>query len=744
MFLRMYNKEPELRFHIVKHYLETEDSLRKTAQRFYVNYKTVFKWVKWYNEEGVQRLFSTYRRPWNRTKKELEKKIVLLKENDPAITIRKAKEILGKQGIMISIKGVWGIWKRYGYVGFNKENKINKPAKYDSWSREAHVKFEGAKELVNRGKIEEAARILNSIPFLPKNELILEIPNHLLNLRRRAEKIPSLSGKIPIHSYLRKIKNIFEELKRKNLYYTALRIGINEVVALGWCGKPEELLKRTKELKRMIKNNGNYLLFKPYFRLLIAEGITYASLLKTKRSYEIARTCRRLLKRKKYPSYYFLDALGTLYLNLEEYREAERLFLKALDKVDEETNKYIKGKLAAIELLKGKYKKAANLSKNAEFGVWISHSRIQLFRSLLFLIKGLPQKTILLATESLLLSRKEEINPDIFGASFIIASAYCSIGEKAKAKKILTRVLPIFEKKHLEKYVTILNIFLSGTSNESKILLNKDVLPTVKLALFLKNRHYKKAFSYATKKYLLIYFYRYIFFFPEAVIPLLEKGKLTGLPKAILRLPVFNKEVPVYHISFLGNLIVYKNQKYLRLRLQPKDRAFFIHLALKAGEPEKEIPLERIYRNFWKKSKNPPRNLSHLLVRIKRAVNIPSHLLEVSYKKDNPILVNKGIHFITDYSEYIQSLAQAKSLLRTREWKFAKSEFIRAFSLFRGEPFKKMYDDWSDDKRLEILFSYESEILSFAKELKKRGTNEEAEKLIKKAKKIVPFLGERD
>ena len=146
-----------------------------------------------------------------------------------------------------------------------------------------------------------------------------------------------------------------------------------------------------------------------------------------------------------------------------------------------------------------------------------------------------------------------------------------------------------------------------------------------------------------------------------------------------------------------------------------------------------------IYRNFLKKSKNPQRNLSHLLVRIKKAINLSSHLLEVSYKKDNPVLINKGIHFITDYDEYKQTLAQAKALLRTGEWKFAKSEFIRAFSLFRGEPFKKMYDDWSDDKRLEVLFSYESEVISFAKELRARGRKDEAEKLLRKAERIVPL-----
>jgi flagellin-specific chaperone FliS len=49
-----------------------------------------------------------------------------------------------------------------------------------------------------------------------------------------------------------------------------------------------------------------------------------------------------------------------------------------------------------------------------------------------------------------------------------------------------------------------------------------------------------------------------------------------------------------------------------------------------------------------------------------------------------------------------------------------------------------MYDDWSDDKRLEVLFSYETEVLTFAKELIERGKKEEAHRLLRKARKIIP------
>ena len=56
--------------------------------------------------------------------------------------------------------------------------------------------------------------------------------------------------------------------------------------------------------------------------------------------------------------------------------------------------------------------------------------------------------------------------------------------------------------------------------------------------------------------------------------------------------------------------------------------------------------------------------------------------------------------------------------------------------------FKIGGSDKSDDKRFEILFVYETEILSFAKELRKRGRDEEAEKLLKRAERIVPLMEE--
>ncbi|UCG92677.1 MAG: helix-turn-helix domain-containing protein, partial [candidate division WOR-3 bacterium] len=111
-----------LRLTAANYYLQNDVSYRQTALKFHIAYGTIFKWVKLYKEQGEERLLSAYKRPWNRAKPDLEKMIVVMKEHEPGLTVRQAKKALETEGIMISIKGIWGIWKRHGYAGFNREN----------------------------------------------------------------------------------------------------------------------------------------------------------------------------------------------------------------------------------------------------------------------------------------------------------------------------------------------------------------------------------------------------------------------------------------------------------------------------------------------------------------------------------------------------------------------------------------------------------------------------------------------
>ncbi len=111
-------------------------------------------------------------------------------------------------------------------------------------------------------------------------------------------------------------------------------------------------------------------------------------------------------------------------------------------------------------------------------------------------------------------------------------------------------------------------------------------------------------------------------------------------------------------------------------------------------------------------------------------------------------MVNRGIHFITDYAEFEQLLTHANALERAGEWGFAKKEYLRAFKLFRGEPFKKMYDPWSEHMRRAILNELESNAINFAKSCLERGDSPnrvaepksvaDARKVLEKVLKIIP------
>ncbi len=669
-----------------------------------------------------------YSRPWNRTSRELEERISLLKELDPSMTIAGAKRILEDEGIEISIKGIWGIWRRYGYAGFAREHLTNDWTRYCPWSAEASRGYRAAEVLFSEGDRKEAAQILNSIPSLPENDLMAEIPDNNLSPRRQAEKMDLLLGNVPLTDYLKMAGALSRELEGWGLHYSALRVGIKEVIALEWSGNIERQLRRIDELEDMIEAHrttgpgqgrkergmGSYLLFEPRFTLLISRGIALSSLVRVREACRTAREAARLLNRRGIKSPYLLSDLAVLYSSLEEYRLSETILSKAIEGVDEETARKLRAELAFVSFMKGDFRRAAALGKSARFGEWESSQLFRIFQSALALLRGTPQRAISLCLDVLSSMKEEELSFGLFYAYFTLANARCALGERERAEGILRRLLPYLEKNRMIRELSILRILLfrRGRHPESDhsrggLVGEMRQLPTVRLALLLKRGRYGEALSLARRKGILSYLYRYVLFFPEVVARLLERGRPTALPRAILRLPLFSREAPVYRINFLGKPVIYRNRRYLRKRLRPKDLAFLVHLALRAEEPGKEIRLVDLYRNFWRRTKSPSRNLSHLLVRIRKALRIPVHLLEVDHRLRGGVLLNRGIYLTTDYGEWRQGLAQAKAFLRAEEWEFARREYLRAYSLLRGEPFRRMYDTWSEDVRTRILFEIE-------------------------------------
>jgi hypothetical protein len=713
----------------------------RTASKFHVNYRTVCKWVKLYKKEGEARLLWMYKRPWNRTKMQLEEKIVLLKEKDPTLTIKKAKEILENQGIRGSIKKIWGIWKRHGYTGFEKEQLSIEFPTYLSETPEIRYGLKIAEGCIKQGDFHQAGKVLNELPCCPKNEVLKNIPERYLLLRRKLEKYYALFGVIPYTLLSQKLKLLRRNLERQGYLYSALRAGLLEALAYAGSGKIEAELALFAYLREICREEA----LDPALRFsyYCINGIALIRNLRVSESLAFLRKCERLVK--KHPTSSFVLNLLVFYDNLGHYRKFEHILQQYEKTLQKDIVLFLKSRLYITQ---GKYRDYRTLVQILEKKDKKINPLYVLQKAQYFLLeKGDICRAMNQMQLFLEIVKGIELRIYWSFALFFLSILYAAQGEGKKAKSLLRKYFPLLKKFGNKKDMLLYEIILNQPSvskDITKIKQNCLFLLLKKSSLSLKISDYKKAYKYSEKEGLLGVLHRVSILFPEIIESLVEKGKPTGLPKSILKLPVFNKNIPVYEVKFLGNLIVHKNRKYSKTQLMPKDTAFLIHLTVKGKEPGKSIPIEGIYNNFWGKSKNPSRNLSHLLVRIKKALKIPTHLLEIANKNDIPVLINRGIHFITDYDEYQQSLAQAKALLRAGEWGYAKREYMKAFSLFRGEPFKKMYDDWSDDKRLEVLFSYETEVLAFAKELLRRGRKEEAHRLLKKAQKIIPDSDEID
>jgi len=735
----MYKDLPKLRRKVVRYYLSNNVSLKKTAAKFDLHYQTVYKWVKRYRSSGERGLLAVYKKPWNRIAEDVEKKIVALKERRPYLTIKRCQEILEEQGTKLSLHGIWAVWKRYGYAGFQKEKMGNDFTEHGTWSIEARRRFQQARALFNIGKIKDAAEVLNTIPFLPKNEFIFEIPEGLLNLRRRIERAYALFGKSRLSDYLKLLNGLYQKCKDRGLYYSAVRIGIPEIIALSWQSKTRAQSKMINELKRILNKGGGgspprrtCLVFDIVFTLLIGEANVCIDDLKIKKARAIATVCRRALTTRRKISPGFLLDISALCLRLYETKQAEYWYLKAMNRVDKEKRKRLKGYLAyQVYFPMGEFGKARKLLKEAELYHWLRGSWPLRFQALYFLTNGMPQKAISLATESLSLSRQEKIPGDIFNAYLIMAAAYNGLGERKTAEKLLATLHKYLLKNKLKMQLARLRPYLNVAPESSEEL----KLPVIKLGALIRAHKYSRAFSYARAKGISTLFHRYLFFFPEIVLQRIREGRSVKIPRKILRLPLFNRDTPVFHIKFLGDVVIYKNQQYHKIKLRPKEKAFLIHCALNLPEPEKTISLEKVYRNFWPGSKNPSRNLSLLMVRLRKKLRIPVHLLE---PRRAQVLINCGLYFTTDYREFQEKLVRGHAFERAEEWEFARREYLQAFRLFRGEPFKKMYDPWSENMRRVILNKLETEALHFAKRCLAHKDKKSAAKVLEKVLRIIP------
>ncbi len=731
----------EFRIKAVKSYLSTV-SLQKVALSFGIHPWTLKRWIKWYEQGGVQNLDRRrkYKKPPNRFTERIEKKIVCLKEKNPSITVSNAQRDLGKCGIKISRKGIWGVWKRYGLAGFMKAKSAASFLEYITKTPETIFGVNKAEKAFRKGDVKQAAHILNCLPSCPAIPLLEEIPDRFLSLPRRVDKLYMLFGKMHFTEYRNKATELRRQVENKRLFYLSVRTGVLEALALQWLLEPAKLLVLIHRLKKRLKNKEKMVRGDPnlLFVLYILEGQAYGGLLQVRDALNCARKCRIILRSLPFPpqSRFWLPML---YSSIGHYKEAYILLQQMVLNPTPRILLCYGFSLATA----GEYRASFSVFKKTEKQVGKHFSsQISGFRAMCNIEQGEIQKALSLAELAFKESKKEGFQSHYQFATMILACGYAVLNEKRKAKELLTRSIPILKKFRMQKALlirqTLLGITLHLNHDEKE-----NITPPIRLALLLKKaqetlriKDYRRACAYAKSQKIMGYFYLYLPFLPESVCHVFAKGKPAHLASRYLKLPVYQKATPTYNLRFLGQLRVYRNGMLVRSRIPPKESALLIHLCLKQGEV---ITLISLYRNFWRSARIPARTFSHYLVNIRKYLKLPAHSLYISRASFNEEkILYFSSHITTDYQEFEQTLAQAKALERAGEWGFAKKEYLRAFKLFRGEPFRKMYDNWSEEIRRVVLNKLETEAIRFAKSCLEHDNRSDAKKVLEKVTKIIP------
>ncbi|OPX18539.1 hypothetical protein BXT86_00675 [candidate division WOR-3 bacterium 4484_100] len=690
---------------------------------------TLNRWLNRYNESGDiglldQRMNGNYKL----ISGEVEQRIVLIKERYPAITVRQARFKLKKEGVNCAESSIWRIWVKYGMAGLNPQS-LSLTFSYGQ-SESSHILYNKKLviELLKQERYDEAADIVNNLPLFPYRELLAQIPETYLNPFRQRDLL-SYYLTDPGQYYIKahRLRKIFEHSER---YYSALICGINELLALQWLGRVEQGVALINHLRQILGAN------KPrYFSFIfdLFEGVFLCTLLKVEQAIKMMKRCEGIQNLLMSP--FLKGNLANLCAFLGYNRKAIYYLEGCIKELPVEKFPIFYLNLALCYCRSGDYRSARNILARLKGRTKKMTVHALLVETRIMLVKGNFFGALKLCRSVLRDVEKGEIPHYIHAVTLMESAIYSALSEKKKAQDILQRYDSYLFKHKLYREFEMRKI-LEKSSPKSKNIEKIKVFHLFSMLKKAKGRYlsnyYMRAVRYAERHSISGFLHLFGLFYPEPVKNLLKKGKNPHLPVTMLEFPVFEQAISSYRISFLGQMRIYKDGKKIRQKIPPRVAALFIHLALTA---EGYRTVEEFCMNFWPRSERPRRNLSRLLSSLRKFLGTSKRYLKINQGK---IVFS---HFLTtDYSEFEMALSKAKVFERTGEWTFARKEYLYAFSLFRGEPFKKMYDNWSENIRRVILNKLETEVVHFAKQCVSHNDRALALKVMKRVSKIIPSL----
>lgn len=711
----------------VETYLRSNKPLRDIACELNIPFQSLWYWTKQYKEKGKKAFLAGANR--KKFSHDIEHRIMFLKEHNPSVTIRSAQHLMKKQGVIISYTGIWHIWKRYGLT----QRPLDDPlSPFGKQTPEITTAAKQATILVKRGNLRAAARLLNAASSLPADPIIRQIPYQLFSPLKQLQRLYYELRYISFSEERQRAHRIGLLLESKGYVFSSILADFLELHALGWMGKPELRKPALKRLSQKMVHVKDSVL---WFHFYCAYAKTYCSLSQISKALDIVKKCRRLMHTLSSPHY--VAEFGDLLTFVGKFREAVIFYQKALAQVDNKiTSATLSMKIANFgPCFNGDYKRgkrwlarARAIGETRGLGAFYHNVRAQIAFG-----RGDLTQARTLYLESLQRSSKAQINNFIFITTTGLAAVAMALAREKEARVHLKKYLPLMKKHKMTREAIILKQLLGTEDSIPEDLLYIHGFRLIKLLAQARRsqkvRDYRKAFRFAQREDMLGIFHRWIVFFPNVILNLLERGKRTGLPKALLRFPVFNQSMPVYHVQFLGSVSIRRNGRSLRTHLSPQETAFLIHLALRAAAPGTHMSTAHLCANFWPTSSQPSDRLQHLLTRLKKKLTVPGHVLTVTSHSGASHLFNRGVYLTTDYSEFESLLTQAQSLERAGEWTFARKEYLRAFAMLRGAPFARMYDNWSEETRDALFNKVEKETVRFSKACSAHNNTHVAEKV---------------
>lgn len=715
-------------------------TLKQVAQRYNVHLVTVARWVKRYRLGGIKNLRDDKPgRSWNRLAVDLEDQIWRIKERWPGITVRQARSWFVKHGRPVSVSAIYTVWKRYNLV---KRSVLQPTSPYGRETRNISHCLNEAAALIKHGRwseIKRAAVMINDLPYYPegRSALLQKVPERLLSTRRRFDRLYTQYLRLPMPVFYRRIHILRKQLEQEQLNYSALLAGIIELQALHWMRHPRAEIA----LYRMLDQQRGKLR-DPVINFLLTLQLTTAlfELGRTREAQVYNRKTRQLLKKLPYCSFY--ESYGDLLTFMGDYKSSLHYYNCALTKKPNQASRISLMKKIALNLVisghyleSSKYLTRLNLKPGQQY-----YEEYLSCRAFLHYGLGNFEDALRYVRETLDRAHRHQFRNTIYSAVIVRAAIARALGRENESRGLLIKYIHLLDKFHLKREVTILDFLLRGA--EPSPGLRK--MPVLHL-LFLMARiahgerisAYRRAYAYARQKGLLGFFHRAIVFSPGIIKRMIDQGRRTDLPRTILKFPVFNLEVPSYTVKFLGRLVVSRGSEYLKAHFPPKEAALLVHIALRAGEPYRYLPVHDLYRNFWPRSRNAASRLSHLLVKIKQKIGMPGYLISVASRAGMKCLVNYGFYMSTDYQDFETTLTEAQALQRTGEWQFARDKYRQAFRLMRGEPFSRSYDAWSEELRHRILTRYEQEVQNYIRTCRSRHCSDDARRADEQLRRII-------